>query len=60
MDNRAPQVEAVIIIFLILSWVSVTLRCWVRTKIIKAFAYDDWLTLISLVSGFVHITRMNE
>jgi hypothetical protein len=47
-DNRRPEVETVIISFLVLSWVTVLARCWVRIRMIKAFALDDWLTVLTL------------
>lgn len=47
-DNRGPEVETVIISFLVLSWVTVLARCWVRIRMIKAFAWDDWLTVLTL------------
>jgi len=50
MDNRGPQLEAVVGFFLALSWITVGLRCWVRIKLVKAFAIDDWFCLITLVS----------
>jgi len=50
MDDRGPQLEAVVGFFLALSWITVALRCWVRIKLVKAFAIDDWLCLVTLVS----------
>lgn len=50
MDDRSGQVEAVIILFLVLTWVTFPLRAWVRLGIIKNWGVDDWLTLASLVS----------
>jgi hypothetical protein len=50
IENRGPQLIGVIILFLALSWIAVPLRMWVRIKIIKSFALDDWLTLVTLVS----------
>jgi hypothetical protein len=49
MDNRGSELLAVVILFLVLSWLSVLARCWVRIKMIKAFALDDWLLLGSLL-----------
>lgn len=46
--DRGPQLEAAIILFLCLSWVTVILRCYVRIRIIRCFAIDDYLTLITL------------
>jgi hypothetical protein len=52
IDNRGPQVEAVAILFLTLSWIAVGLRCYVRLFLTKLFRVDDWLAVISLVSDF--------
>lgn len=46
--NRGPELEGTIILFLALSWVTVVLRCYVRIRMIKCFAIDDYLTLITL------------
>jgi hypothetical protein len=49
IENRGPQVEAVAITFLILSWIAVSLRCYVKLFMTKLFRIDDWLAVISLV-----------
>lgn len=51
-ENRGPEVEAVAILFLILAWVFVALRCYVRIFMIKSFGTDDWLAVFALVSTF--------
>ena len=51
MQDRAQQLLAVTITFLVLAWVSVSLRCFVRLKIVKAFGLDDYLIVVSLVSN---------
>ena len=48
IENRGPQVHAVLIPFIILSWIAVGLRCYVRLFITKAFRIDDWLALAAL------------
>jgi len=50
LENRGPQVEGVAILFLTLSWVFVTLRCYVRAVLMKGFGMDDWLAIAALVS----------
>lgn len=47
-ENRGPEVRIVIISFLAVSWITVLARCWVRVRMIKAFALDDWLTVLTL------------
>jgi len=49
IENRSPQVEAVAITFLALSWVAIILRCYVRFFMKKLFGIDDWFAVISLV-----------
>jgi len=49
IENRGPQVEAVAITFLILSWIAVGVRCYVKLFMTKLFRIDDWLAVISLV-----------
>ena len=48
MEDRGPQVRAVAITFLILPAVATLMRCWVRIKMIKSFALDDWLSVFTL------------
>ena len=49
IENRGPEVEAVAIAFLTLSWIAVSLRCYVKFFMIKLFRIDDWLMVLSLV-----------
>jgi hypothetical protein len=55
-EDRGPQVAAVAILFLTLSWVAVSLRCYVRTVLMKSFGADDWLAVASLVSRTVYLS----
>jgi hypothetical protein len=48
-DYNGYQLVVVVIIFLILTYISVGLRCFVRIKITRAFAVDDWLMVVSQV-----------
>lgn len=48
-EDRGPQVAAVAILFLILSWIFVSLRCYVRAIMMKNFGTDDWLAVATLV-----------
>jgi hypothetical protein len=49
IENRAPEVEAVAITFLTLSWIALSLRCYVKFFMLKLFRIDDWLAVLSLV-----------
>lgn len=54
MKDRGPELLAVVILFLVLAWVTVLARCWVRIKMIKAFAIDDWLLVTTLILFSIH------
>lgn len=38
-----------IVIFQVLTWISVALRAYVRTALTKNFQFDDWLMLVAQV-----------
>jgi hypothetical protein len=48
-ESRGSEVEAVAIGFLVLTWVFVLLRCYVRVFMTKGFGPDDWLAFASQV-----------
>lgn len=48
-DEPATRIKAVAVLFLILTWTSVALRCYVRIYITKLFRIDDWLSVGTLV-----------
>ncbi|TVY29039.1 hypothetical protein LHYA1_G002267 [Lachnellula hyalina] len=54
--NRGPEVEAVAILFLTLTWVFVSLRCYVRAVMIKNFGTDDWLAVLALILFSLYCT----
>lgn len=47
-DYRGDKVAEVTILFLALSWVTVSLRVYVRAIMTKSFGIDDWLAVLSL------------
>ena len=49
-ENRGPEVAVTATLFLSLSWIAVSLRCYVRTFMVKSFGWDDWLSVAALVS----------
>lgn len=49
IENRGPQVHAVLIPFIILLWIAVGLKCYVKLFIIKSFRINNWLALAALV-----------
>ncbi|CZR68938.1 uncharacterized protein PAC_18839 [Phialocephala subalpina] len=48
-DSHWLKVEIVSIVFLIVSWIAVLLRCYVRRWISRSFRIDDWLMLLSAI-----------
>lgn len=52
-DNRGPELVAIMAAFLVLTWISVVLRCFVGIQISKSFEADDWLMATSLVNKAV-------
>jgi hypothetical protein len=48
-EDRGPQVMAVAILFLILTWALTMLRCYVRVSMTRLFRSDDWFALVTLV-----------
>jgi hypothetical protein len=58
IPDRGPPLRDTIILFLVLSWLTMILRCYVRIRMIKCFAVDDYLAAVTLLlftvySGFV-------
>jgi hypothetical protein len=47
--DRSDMVRAVGIVFLVLPLASVLARCYVRIFMIKNFAMDDWLAVVTMV-----------
>ena len=54
MSDRSLQLEVPLILFLILSWLTVSLRCYVRIYMVKNFAIDDYFILATLLSFTVY------
>ncbi|KAM5355004.1 hypothetical protein ACJ41O_001650 [Fusarium nematophilum] len=52
IPNRGPQLLAVNIFFLVTALISMIMRCYVRSVMVKAFGIDDWL----MVAGTVIFT----
>lgn len=50
VQNRGPQLEGVVIALLATSWIFVSLRCYVRGILTKAFGVDDCFALLAVVS----------
>jgi len=54
MPDRSLQLEVPLIVFLLLSWLTVSLRCYVRIYMIKSFSIDDYFILASLLTFTVY------
>ncbi|CAN8103523.1 unnamed protein product [Discula destructiva] len=48
LDSRGPQMEAVIIAFLVTCVITVSLRCYTMIFILKRFAVEDYLAVLAL------------
>jgi hypothetical protein len=58
MEDRSLEVLAVGVVFIILAWVTVGLRVYVRAFMLRTFALDDWLIVLTLVfssHGRIHV-----
>ncbi|KAK5122536.1 hypothetical protein LTR85_003799 [Meristemomyces frigidus] len=45
VDSKRDEVLAVAVVFTILTWVTLSLRIWVRVGMLKSFGRDDWAML---------------
>ncbi|KAE8854013.1 hypothetical protein HRS9122_01005 [Pyrenophora teres f. teres] len=48
MEDRSGQVLGIALTFLVLAWVTVGLRCYVRIFMVKGFGIDDYTMLLTL------------
>ena len=60
MENRGPEVVAVVIAFLVLTWVTVALRCYVRIILKPPFRISDVLSVASLVCAPIYMMRVSS
>jgi hypothetical protein len=49
MQDRGPELAALISVLLAFEIITVCIRCYVRVFLIKSFGYDDWLMVATLV-----------
>ncbi|KAJ5316448.1 hypothetical protein N7476_006755 [Penicillium atrosanguineum] len=52
-DSRSQAILVVTVVFLVISLISVGLRCFVRTRVVKAFGWDDTTMLIAMAFNLV-------
>lgn len=55
MDGRGKEVLAVAILFFLLTWVTVSLRIYVRGFMLKTWGNDDWAMLTTVVGRIVSV-----
>ncbi|KAL3482259.1 hypothetical protein BJX99DRAFT_252965 [Aspergillus californicus] len=48
LEGRSLSIFVVTVVFLIISFISVTLRCFVRIRIVRAFGWDDSLMVFAM------------
>jgi hypothetical protein len=61
MLTRGAQVTGVAVCGLCLTWISVTLRFYVRIRILKFIGREDWLTVAAMVwLVCIKITALNR
>lgn len=51
MLTRGAQVTGVAVCGLCLTWISVSMRFYVRIRILKFIGREDWLTVAAMVCG---------
>jgi hypothetical protein len=59
IENRGPQLVAVNSTFLTASLISILLRIYVRTFMVKAFGIDDWLMVAAAVRGALPVLLLS-
>lgn len=55
IDDRVADIRAVFIVFIPLVCLSLTLRCYVRGWVVRAFGWDDGLMILAFVCTFSHL-----
>lgn len=56
LNGRSLQIFVVTLIFLIISFISVCLRCFVRLKLVRAFGWDDGLMVFAMALNILFAT----
>jgi hypothetical protein len=56
-EDRGPEVAATAILFLVLTYGLVGLRCYVRGFMLRSFGIDDTLCVVALVSWLFTSSR---
>jgi hypothetical protein len=48
-ENKVHAILASLVVFFILSWITVSLRCYVRVRVLQSFGCDDWTMIVTQV-----------
>lgn len=54
MSDRSLELEIPLVLFLVLSWLTVSLRCYVRIYMVKSFAIDDYFIIAALLTFTIY------
>ncbi len=49
LKGRSVSIFVVTVVFLVLSFVAVALRCFARLRLVRAFGWDDSLMVLAMV-----------
>jgi hypothetical protein len=49
-ESNLPFIFGMVIPFFVIAFISVTLRTYVRVRIVKVMGADDWIMIMALVS----------
>lgn len=54
-ENRGPQLEAIAIMMVVLTVTAFGLRAYVRTRMVKAYGWDDWFMSFAAVTFILFV-----
>lgn len=60
LGGRGYQVVGLAYLFLVLSTISISLRCYVRLRLVKSFGIDDISALLAWVRFVSDITKFKQ
>ena len=50
-EYYGDQIRRVTLAFLILTWITLLIRCWIRLRLLKAFRADDKVMIVAQVGN---------
>jgi hypothetical protein len=59
-NSHAYAISSVTIIFLLLTWTTVSARFYTRVFILRSVGWDDWTMLMALVRAAIHNGSSNH